>query len=93
MRKITFRLVFRVVILVFIVYAAVNLITLRSKLTARQEEYKALQQQLMDQRLENKRMQETIGEELSDEEIASIAREKLGFSLPGERIFIDITGK
>ena len=55
--------------------------------------WNSAQEELMDQRLENKRMQETIGEELSDEEIASIAREKLGFSLPGERIFIDITGK
>ena len=93
MRKITFRLFFRVLVLVFIVYAAVNLFTLHSKLTNRQEEYTQLQQQLLDQKLENKRMQETIGEELSDEEIASIAREKLGYSLPGERIFIDITGK
>lgn len=93
MRKITFQLVFRVLILVFIVYAAMNLISLRGKIRDRREEYASLQQQILEQKLENKRMEETIGEELSDEEIASIARERLGYSLPGERVFIDITGK
>ena len=93
MRKITFRLIFRVVILVFIVYAAMNLISLRGKISDRRAEYETLRQQILEQKLENKRMQETIGEDLSDEEITSIAREKLGYSLPGERVFIDITGK
>ena len=93
MRRITFTLVYRTLILIFIAYAVVNLFTLHNKLSTRQGEYAALQQQILEQRLENKRMQETIGEELNDEEVASIARERLGFSLPGERIFIDITGK
>ena len=70
-----------------------NLISLRGKIRDRREEYASLQQQILEQKLENKRMEETIGEELSDEEIASIARERLGYSLPGERVFIDITGK
>ncbi len=93
MRKITFQMVFRVLILIFIVYAAMNLISLRGKIRERREEYNTLQQQILEQKLENKRMQETIGEDLTDDEIASIARERLGYSLPGERIFIDITGK
>ena len=93
MRKITFRLLFRIVLILFIVYAAYNLITLQEKLNEKQAEYQTLQEQITEQKLENQRLEENIREELDDEEIASIAREKLGYSLPGERVFIDITGK
>ena len=93
MRRITFRVLFRVVVILFIVYAAYNLIALQEKLNEKQAEYQTLQEQITEQKLENQRLEENSREELDDEEIASIAREKLGYSLPGERVFIDITGK
>ncbi len=93
MRKFTFKLFYRIVIILFIVYAAYNLVSLQAKLNEKQAEYQTLQEQITEQTLENQRLGESSGEELDDEEIASIAREKLGYSLPGERVFIDITGK
>ena len=93
MRKITFRLLFRIVLILFIVYAAYNLITLQEKLNEKQADYQTPQEHITKQKLENQRLEENSREELDDEEIASIAREKLGYSLPGERVFIDITGK
>ena len=78
MRKITFRLLFRIVLILFIVYAAYNLITLLEKLNEKQAEYQTLQEQITEQKLENQRLEENSREELDDEEIASIAREKLG---------------
>ena len=93
MRRLTIRVVLQAVLLLFILYAVYNIATQGSKLAAKQEEYATLEAQITEQKLENQRMEETIGDELDDDEIASVAREKLGYALPGERVFIDITGK
>ena len=57
MRKITFRLLLRIVLILFIVYAAYNLITLQEKLNEKQAEYQTLQEQITEQKLENQRKQ------------------------------------
>jgi len=93
MRKITFRLLFRIVLAAFTIYAAFNLVSLRSDISSKETELAQLQKDINSQTLENQALQDNIEEELTAEEIASIARNKLGYTMPGERIFIDVTGK
>ncbi|MGI6335533.1 MAG: hypothetical protein GX929_08240 [Clostridiales bacterium] len=93
MKKITFKLLLRVLLIVFSIYAAYNLVTLRVKLTEKRTELNTIQKNVEEQTLTNQQLEESMSEELTDEEIAKIAREKLGYALPGEQVFIDITGK
>ena len=53
----------------------------------------AERREAVQQMLENQEISENLEGEFTDEEIAGLARDKLGYSLPGERIFVDITGK
>ena len=93
MKKITFRLLFRIVLAAIAVFLLFNLIELRASVAERDAELKQLQYEINAQELENAALRDNMNEELTDDEIAEIAREKLGYSLPGERVFIDITGK
>ena len=52
-----------------------------------------MNEQIYEQKVINQQLQEFAGTELTEAEIADIARQKLGYALPGERVFIDITGK
>lgn len=93
MKKITFRLLFRIVLAAFAVFLLFNLIELRTSVAEKDAELEELQYEINAQTLENEALRANLDDELTDEEIAEIAREKLGYSLPGERVFIDITGK
>lgn len=93
MKKITFRLLFRIILAAFTIFLLFNLIELRKSVNEKDAELKQLQYDINAQELENAALRDNMDEELTDEEIAEIAREKLGYSLPGERVFIDITGK
>ncbi len=93
MSRLPVRIFIQSMLLLFILYAVINFATQENKISSKREEYETLQEQITEQKLENQRMEETIGDEPDDEEIASVAREKLGYALPGERVFIDITGK
>ena len=42
---------------------------------------------------DRRELEEAIDSELTDQEIANIAREKLGYAYYGEHIYINITGK
>jgi len=93
MKKLSFRLLFRIVLVAFTIYAAFNLISLRADIASKEAELTQLKKDINSQTLENQALQDNIKEELTAEEIASIARNKLGYTLPGERLFIDVTGQ
>ena len=87
------KMIVRIFFILFAIYVIYNLVILQIQINEKNEELKALENQIYSQNLVNQQLEESVSAELSDEEIAEIAREKLGYSLPGERIFIDITGK
>ncbi|MBE6936009.1 MAG: hypothetical protein E7458_05840 [Ruminococcaceae bacterium] len=80
-------------LLIFTVYALFHLIDLRGKISDKQEEIEDLNRQIYEQQVHNQQLRESADEELTEAEIADIARQKLGYAYPGERVFIDITGK
>jgi cell division protein DivIC len=78
---------------IFAVYAVFSFIDLRGDIAAKQAEIDAIQKEVDAQQIYNDQLAELADSELTESEIADIAREKLGYAMPGERVFIDITGK
>ena len=92
-KKSPVKMIVRLCFILFAIYVVYNLVLLQIQINEKNEELKILENEIYSQNLVNQQLEENVNAELTDEEIAEIAREKLGYSLPGERIFIDITGK
>ena len=79
--------------IVFAVYAAVTLTTLSAQINEKQVELDDLNVQYEGITLENMELNDSIEAGPGDDIIARIARDKLGYAMPGERIFEDVSGK
>lgn len=86
-------LALKIITIIFAVYSFFNIIGLRSSIKAKQNELDTVEQQIYEQQVENQRLSESMNKELTDDDIAEIAMEKLGYAFPGEVIFKNITGK
>lgn len=93
MKKKRSHLILKAFLLIFAVYSLFHFIDLRSQIADKRSEIEAMNEQIYEQQIINQQLQESAGMELTEAEIADIARQKLGYVLPGERVFIDITGK
>ena len=83
----------KVAFVLFVIYAVYNIFDISAGLRTKQEEIDALQSDIYQLQVHNQELEEAIDSELTDEEIANIAREKLGYAYYGERIYINMTGK
>ncbi len=87
------KLLVRLCLVLFAIYVVYNFVVLQIQIKEKNDELLRLEAEIYSQNIINQQLEESVNAQLSDEEIAEIARNKLGYSLPGERIFIDITGK
>lgn len=78
---------------VFAVYAAFTMVSLQLQIAEKKEEQAQLRAQIEEQELRNAEIKALLESENSDEYVARIAREKLGYISPGERVFVDISSK
>ena len=85
--------IFRIALIALSVYLVYNIFSLRTQIRDKQDRLETLNQQVDDIRLDNEQMQNNNSNVLTNEEIEEVAREKLGYAYPNERIFVDITGK
>lgn len=83
----------KIFVTVFAVYAAFTLVSLQIQISAKREEQQALQKQIEEQSLRNAEIEALLDSEENDEYIARIARDKLGYISPGERVFVDVSSK
>ena len=83
----------KIFVAIFAVYAAFTLVSLQIQISAKREEQAALQAQIEEQSLRNAEIEALLSSEDNDEYIARIARDKLGYVSPGERVFVDISSK
>ncbi len=83
----------KVFILAFSVYAAFTLVSLQFQIRSKEKEIAQLQDKIDAQQLENSQIQDVLDSEDDTEYIAEIAKEKLGYVQPGERVFVDISSK
>ena len=83
----------KIFVAIFAVYAAFTLVSLQIQISAKREEQAALQAQIEEQSLRNAEIEALLNSEDNDEYVARIARDKLGYVSPGERVFVDISSK
>ena len=91
-RKLKRSALLRISLIAFLIYVVATLIGLQIQINQKQTELENLQQQIMIKEITNL----TSGADLesgNDDYIEQIAREKLDYAKPGERIFINISGK
>ena len=85
-------LVFKVVIFAFVAYAAMLLIDMQVTLAGRRQQLNELNNKYEIQRIANKELERHLAQDVDDEYIERIAREKLDYVAPDEKMYIDISG-
>lgn len=79
----------KIFICVFAAYSAVTLVTLQIEINERSREIDELSQTVKSEIIKNSELHDTLDKGLDDENIAAMARDKLGYASPGERVFVD----
>ncbi len=82
----------RLVLALCVVYFAFSLVGGQLELRNRREELAGLQQKLEDQRIANKETERLISMNEDETYIERIAKDRLGYAFPDERVFIDFSG-
>ncbi len=77
----------RIVVLALLLYSLACLASVRIELRRTEALEQSLQQELDTLSAENAALNRRLAELDSDEQIASLARERLGMIMPGEKIF------
>lgn len=83
----------RLVILILIVYAAVTLIGLSSRIDEAQARTADMARQVEERARSNETLNYEIAHSGDPETYESVARSKLGLVRPGEQIFYDVSGR
>ena len=81
----------RIGLIALCIYMVAMLIITQAKTSDQENQKKALEEQIVLQRLKNEKMRLAL-EEDDPEYIEQIAREEFGYVKPGEKIFVDISG-
>lgn len=71
---------------------AVSLIQLQMQISRANEQYEKLQHEIADAKFEQEKLQDFLDNEDQSEYIERIAREKLGYVMPDEKVFYDVAG-
>ncbi len=85
-------LITKIIIIAAVVYAGLNLLSLKVQVSEAQEKRDSLKAQAEDVLQTNTELGYAIEHSSDPEIIEDIARGKLGLVLPGEKIFYDISG-
>lgn len=71
----------------------VTLVSTQVELVAKRQQLDSITAQVDAQKADNTEMQRTLDNGNEDGTIERFARDKLGYALPGERIYVDMSGK
>lgn len=82
----------RICVLCFVAYVAVSLIGMQVEVTTKRRKLVALQQSVEQQQVLNAETRRVLDGGNDSEYIERIARDKLGYAYPDEKIFIDRSG-
>jgi len=79
---------FVIMLFVFLIVGSVaTIVGLQSKLNELRNDYAELEQLAIDYKDEVDELKHELESEINDEYVAKIARERLGYHMPGEKIF------
>jgi len=79
----------KIVIFILIVYAAVTLINMRSRIDAALAVQEELKQQVAEKQAINEQLKYEIEHSDDNETIADVARHNLNLVAPGEKVFVE----
>ena len=88
-RKLTFSIAAKVLLAVVIAFTIFKPISLQIQIRDLQKQSATLDDAIDDKKVVNKDLKDSLEEGVTDESIAKIARDVLGYASPGERVFID----
>lgn len=84
-------LIFKLSILALVLMICFQIVSLQCQLYQKKVDISSLQQQLTQQKQVNENLEKTLDSGNSNENIEKIAREKLGYVYPFERVYTDVT--
>lgn len=90
-KKQKFSFILSICLLLLAGYFVISLINIHVQINDRKEEAKELNARYEEQVAENAQLQDVIDGGDRDNYIERVAREKLGYVLPGERVYYNIT--
>ncbi len=82
----------RLILIGFLCYGLISFFMLQMDLAQKDQELQEINKKIQTQQQTNEELKTMLGEEHYSEYIARIAREKLGYVYPDERIFVDVSG-
>ena len=88
-RKVKLHPLVKALLVLVVVFAAVRLISLQLQINELQQQCEELDKEIARKEQANEDLKESLDEGVTDEAMAKIARDVLGYASPGERIFID----
>ena len=89
MTRRTRMILIRAAVVVFLLYAVVNVVNLRTQIKSKRDELASLTLRVEEYQKAN----ETLRQEISEEDIGERGRKELGYAEPGERIFVDTSSR
>ena len=88
MTRRTRMILIRAAVVVFLLYAVVNVVNLRTQIKSKRDELASLTLRVEEYQKAN----ETLRQEMQSD-ISELARTKLNYAEPGERIFVDTSSR
>ena len=85
--------IIKIAMLAFLIYAVVTIVSLRSQIANKQAELDSLSLRVQEYQEANAALQQEMQSGLSEEDIRELARNELSYAEPGERVFVDTSGK
>lgn len=73
----------------FIVYTGVSIISLQIQIKEKQDSLISLQNNIKQYESANQKLQKQMNDGISESDIGEIARTELNYAEPGERVFVD----
>ncbi|WP_283675147.1 FtsB family cell division protein [Butyricicoccus sp. Marseille-Q5471] len=86
-------MVLKIVMLAFLLYAVVTIVNLQSQIADKKEQLGQLSMQVEEYSAANEALKEDLKSGITDEDISEIARTELGYTEPGERVFVDTSSR
>lgn len=83
----------KILMLAFLLYAAVKIVGLTSQIAEKQDQLGSLNMRVEEYEASNEALRQEMQNGISDENISEIARSELGYAEPGERVFVDTSSK
>ena len=83
----------KLLMLAFLLYAAVTIISLRTQIADKQEELDSLSLRVQEYEEADAALQGEMQRGVSEEDISELARSELSYAEPGERVFVDTSSR